>query len=323
MKKTIFLLKIQPASSTITLLLLLSFGDVVLKSKGVLFVLIAAIMWGGVGIFVRNLERLGVSSMNIVFMRSFFTVIILAAVMLIKSPAGFHISIKDIPLFAANGIFSVVMFTFCYYMTISLSTLSVAAVLMYTAPMFVMIISMIFFKEKLTVRKAVALVLSFAGCALVSGVVGTSVRISFAALIYGLLTGFGYALYTVFGSRLILRGYKTLPIIFYTFVFAVIGAAVVLAVQGNINFGAYKAEAWFWALLMAIFNTVLPYLFYTLGLKLTNTSTAPIIASVEPVSATVVGLFFGEKLTLFGTLGIVLVLCSVVLININLKQKTT
>ena len=292
-----------------------------MKSKGAVFVLIAAVLWGGVGIFVRNLERLGVSSMNIVFMRCLFTVIILGTVLLIKSPSEFRISARDVPLFAANGIFSVVMFTFCYYMTISLSTLSVAAVLMYTAPMFVMIISMIFFKEKLTVRKVVALVLSFAGCAFVSGIVGTSVRISAGALIYGLLTGLGYALYTVFGSRLILRGYNTLTIIFYTFFIALCGSMIILAVRGEMNFTAYKPEGWFWAFLMAVFNTVLPYLFYTYGLKLTDTSTAPIIATVEPVSATVVGLFFGEKLTLFGTLGIILVLCSVVLINIRIKPK--
>lgn len=293
-----------------------------MKSKGALFVLIAAIMWGGVGIFVRNLERLGVSSMNIVFMRCLFTVIILGIVILIKSPSGFKLSLRDIPLFFANGIFSVVMFTFCYYMTISLSTLSVAAVLMYTAPIFVMIISVLFFKEKLNVRKVIALAVSFVGCAFVSGVIGTSVRISAAALIYGLLTGLGYALYTIFGSRLILRGYNTLTIIFYTFLIALCGSMIILAVRGEIDFVTYKPEAWLWALLMSIFNTVLPYLFYTLGLKLTDTSTAPIIATVEPVSATVVGLFFGEKLTLFGTLGIVLVLFSVVLINLKREIKT-
>ena len=290
-----------------------------MKNKGPIFVLIAAVMWGGIGIFIKNLERLNVTPLNIVFMRCFFTVVILAVFLAFKDRSAFKISLKDIPLFAANGILSVVMFTFCYYKTIELSTLSVAAVLMYTAPIFVMIISVLFFKEKLTFNKIIALILSFAGCAFVSGIVGTAIKIETAALIFGILTGFGYSLYTIFGSRLILRGYGTLQIIFYTFLFALIGAVFILFATGDGGALHYPFEAWFWAFLMAIFNTILPYLFYTLGLKNMDASKAPIIATVEPVAATVLGLFYGEGLTVFGVIGIALVLSSVVIVNIGGK----
>ena len=290
-----------------------------LKNKGALFVFIAAVMWGGIGIFIKNLERLNVTPLNIVFMRCLFTVVLLASFLLFKGIKSFKISLKDIPLFAANGIFSVVMFTFCYYKTIELSTLSVAAVLMYTAPIFVMIISVIFFKEKLTLNKIIALLLSFIGCAFVSGIVGSAINVGTSALVFGILTGFGYSLYTIFGSRLILRGYNTFSIIFYTFFFALIGSLIILIVAGDNGALSYPAEAWFWSFLMAIFNTILPYFFYTLGLKSMDASKAPIIATVEPVAATVLGLFYGEGITLFGVIGIALVLSSVIIVNARAK----
>ena len=273
-----------------------------------------------IGIFVKNLERLGVTPVNIVFLRSFFTVIILGVFLAIKNDGSFKIAARDIPLFAANGIFSVVMFTYCYYKTISLSTLSIAAVLMYTAPIFVMIISVLFFKEKLTLTKIAALILSFVGCAFVSGIVGTAVSVQTSAIVFGLLTGFGYSLYTIFGSRLVLKGYKTLTIVFYTFAFASFGSLIILLLSGDMSITAYSPEAFLWAMLMAVFNTILPYFFYTNGLKTLDASKAPIIATVEPVAATVLGLFYGEKLTVFGVLGIILVFSSVVILNIR-KEK--
>ena len=292
-----------------------------MKNKGALSVLAAAVLWGGIGIFVSNLERLGVSSLNIVFLRCFFTVIILGVVIAVKSPRDFKIPLRDLPLLISNGILSVVMFTYCYYKTIVLSTFSVAAVLMYTAPIFVMIMSVLFFHEKITVKKIIALAVAFVGCAFVSGIVGTAVRISAEALGFGLLTGFGYSLYTIFGSRLILRGCKTLQIMFYTFLFSFVGSGVLLCVTGETNPLTYPHEAWLWAFLMAIFNTVLPYLFYTYGLKLTDTTTAPIIATVEPVAATLVGLFYGQWPTVFGVLGIILVLSSVIIVNSKDRKK--
>ena len=291
-----------------------------MKNKGAFFVLLAAILWGVIGIFIKNLERLHVNSLNIVFMRCFLTALFLGLYLLFFGRDKLKISARDIPFFAANGILSVVMFTFCYYKTIELSTLSSAATLMYTAPVFVMIISVLFFKEKLTLKKVSALLLSFAGCAFVSGIVGTAVRVQTAAIVFGLLTGFGYSLYTIFGSRLVARNYSTFTIVFYTFLFAFIGSLIIIIINRDTGLVTYPPEAWCWASLLAIISTVAPYFFYTLGLKSMDISKAPIVATVEPVTATLLGLFYKESITLFGAIGIVLVLSSMIIVN--LRDKT-
>ena len=291
-----------------------------MNRKGTFFILAAAVLWGMAGLFVRQLSGLGVLPAGIVFYSAFFTVIIIGIIMAGKDKNAFKIKINDLWLFAGNGVLSIVMFNFCYYKTMSISSLSVAAVLLYTAPVFVMIMSVLLFKEKMTVKKALAVVLAFIGCICVSGVIGSGERLSGGALFYGLLTGFGYALYTVFSNVLLRRGYSTLPIIFYTFVFALIGS-LPLVLSGANTLLSSDFSVYIWALLMGAFNTVLPYVFYTVGLKNIEPSKAPVIATAEPVAATVLGLFYGEKLTFYGVIGIILVLSSVITVNTKSGEK--
>ena len=320
-KKTrLFFLTIQPSHNRIVT----GFrGLMNMSKKGTLLILAAAIVWGLAGVFVKKLEEYSVPPAQMALYRCLFTAVVIGIFILIKDRKLFSVKPRDIWLFAANGVFSIVMFSFCYYKTMELSTLSVAAVLLYTAPIFVMIMSVFIFKEKLTVKKVLALLVAVAGCVMVSGLLDDDVNISAAAIIYGLLTGFGYALYTVFSNLLLKRGYSAFTIIFYTFVFAAVGAGAVLGVTaaGGSTSPDFSAGGLFWGFLLALCNSVLPYILYTYGLKYTEPSKAPVIATVEPVTATVLGLFYGEKLTVFGAAGRIAVLSSVLILSIGKGEK--
>ncbi|MEE1161540.1 MAG: DMT family transporter [Acutalibacteraceae bacterium] len=288
------------------------------------FVLIflAAALWGTAGLFVRTAGRYGLSEMQLVLFRTIFSTLVLGIILIIKDRSLFKIKIKDLWLFIAAGILSIVLFNFCYYKTMSLTSLSVAAVLLYTAPFFVVIMSVFIFKQRLTLKKCAACVTAFVGCCLVTGALGTGEKLSAAALIFGLLTGFGYSLYTVFSRLLLDRGYNSYTITFYTFTFAFFGC---------IPFTDFKSAAAVCvnapavipvAFLMAVLNTVLPYLLYTTGLCGVDASIAPIIAMVEPVVATLIGAaVYGEALTLSGIVGILIVLLSVFVLNYKGRVK--
>ena len=73
-------------------------------------------------------------------------------------------------------------------------SLSTAAILLYTAPTIVMLLSALFFKEKITPIKLAALVMAFAGCCLVSGLGQGENALSLGGLLFGLGSGVGYAL---------------------------------------------------------------------------------------------------------------------------------
>ena len=283
-----------------------------------LYVLSAAVLWGTAGIFVRNLEN-SASQMDIVFGRTFFTSLILGLIILFKDKSLFKIKLKDFWIFALSGIFSIVLFNFSYYKTMSLTTLSVAAVLLYTAPFFVLILATLFLGSRLTLKKVICCLIAFIGCALVSGVFENNHRISKEALFFGLLTGFGYALYTIFGEMLINRKYKSLTITFYVFLCAMVGTLPFINLSKTVV--SATPHFVFWVFLMAVFNTVLPYILYTKGLFGVETTSAPIIATAEPVVATIIGTFvFKETITFFGILGISAVISAVALLNIKPKK---
>lgn len=287
-----------------------------------IYILLAAAFWGIAGIYVRILEKTAFSQMGIVFGRSFFTAIVLALFIFLKDKKLFKIKIKDIPFFVGAAVFSIILFNFSYYKTMSLTSLSVAAVLLYTAPFFVVIMSVFLFKERLDFKKAIACIIAFVGCLFVSGIFDSQNRITLPAIVFGLLTGFGYALYTIFSRVLINKGYDTFSITFYTFLFSAIFCLPLINITDTFSVMFSSKTVLITIVLMAIFNTVIPYILYTKGLLGVEASVAPIIATLEPVVATVTGVvIYSEKLTVSGAVGIVLVLGSVLILNLKVKKN--
>ncbi|MBQ2159328.1 MAG: EamA family transporter, partial [Oscillospiraceae bacterium] len=168
------------------------------RNIGPALILLAGCFWGSMGIFVRRLADYGFSSIQIVAIRVTLAALIFCMLLLIKDPSGFRISVKDIPLFLGLGFGSILFFTVCYFTAITMMPLSTAAILLYTSPIWIMLMSVLFFREKLTGRKLLALVLAFAGCVLVSGISGEGMTLP--GLLVGLGSGIGYGLYSILGT---------------------------------------------------------------------------------------------------------------------------
>ncbi len=287
-------------------------------NKYLIYILLAAVLWGTAGIFVRTLSSSGLYEMQIVFVRAVLTVITLLIVILFNDKKALKVRLKDLWIFAATGIFSIILFNYSYYKTMALSTLSVAAVLLYTAPFFVIFISFLCFKEKITSKKLLACIIAFLGCCFVSQVFNSANKISGEALFFGLLTGFGYGLYTVFSRVLLKRGYSSLTITFYVFVMSAVLCLPLIDVPQTVTAICSSVTIFITALLMAVLNTVLPYILYTAGLIGINSSTATVIATVETVAATLVGVaVFKENLTFSGIIGIILVFAAAIILNMK------
>ena len=197
----------------------------------------------------------------------------------------------------------------CYFQAITLTSLSVAAVLLYTAPAIVMVLSFFLFKEKITGRGVLSLAMTILGCVLVTGAFTSGGRISGPGLLAGLGAGAGYALYSIFSRYALEKGYHSLTITFYTFLIAS-AASFLLSRGGRVVSAVFQSgEMLAFCCIFGILCTVVPYLAYTAGLNHMENSRASIVASVEPVAATVLGAaVFHERITPSETAGIVLVL---------------
>ena len=290
---------------------------------GIILIIIAACFWGSMGIFVRRLGDYGFNSIQIVSIRITLAALIFCGILLIKDRAGFRISLKDIPLFLGLGLGSILFFTVCYFSAIAIMSLSTAAILLYTSPIWIMLVSMLFFHEKMNGRKLAALILAFGGCVLVSGISGGGMTLS--GILLGLGSGIGYGLYSILGT-IALRRYSPYTVTTYTFVIAAMGSWVICQPADMIN--RFKAAGSLsglilFCILTAVVTAVIPFLTYTLGLRTVEAGRAGILANIEPLVATVIGMIcFSEPLTILSGAGIVLILAAVVILNLNGTRKS-
>ena len=288
---------------------------------GSILIILAGCFWGSMGFFVRRLGTYGFSSIQIVSIRVTLAALLFALVLLIKDRAGFKVLFRDLPLFLGLGFGSILFFTVCYFTAITMMPLSTAAILLYTSPVWIMLMSVLFFHEKLDRRKLMALVLAFAGCVMVSGISGGG--LTPIGLLVGLGSGIGYGLYSILGT-IALRRYSPYTVTTYTFIFAAVGSWIICRPVELFDKFTNTAHIGFltvFCCLTALVTAVIPFLAYTCGLQNVEASKAGIIATIEPMVATLIGiLVFSEPLTLISGLGILLILTAVAILN--LKQKS-
>ena len=283
-----------------------------------LLVIGAGICWGCIGIFIRPLEAAGFSSFQLIFVRSSLASLIMLAICLVHNPSILRIRLRDLWCFLGTGLIGVVFFSACYYTTISMTTLSVAAVLMYTAPVFVVLLSRPLFGESITPRKLVAVVLTIIGCVYVSGMLTEAPQISPLGLLIGIGSGIGYASYSIFSRFALQRGYQPLAIATWTFIFATIGSLFLANPVEIVGQFVAQPSALWPALGLAVVNAVAAYELYTTGLAHMENGRASVIVSIETVVATLTGVFvFNEVFTWYNALGIALVLTAVALLGLS------
>lgn len=280
-----------------------------------IFIVLGAVLWGIIGLFVQHLGAVGFTPLQIVAIRVVTAAIILVIYLLLTDRSFLRIKPSDSKYFFATGILSVVFFNWCYFTAIQETSLSVAVVLLYTAPLFVAIISRFLFNERLTRRKILALGLIILGSSLVVGFLpSTKTTISTFGLLVGLGSGLGYALYSIFGK---LASYKYAPITIITYTFLFASAVMIpfaglwdtrdLFLQGNVLIYSFG---------LGLVPTVLAYLCYTVGLSRVDPSKAAVLATIEPVAAMLVGIIvYGERLTAWQTFGSMLIILAVVLVQ--------
>ena len=162
---------------------------------GGLFVVLAGCLWGTTGLFIKELNMAGLTSMQICELRAAITALVMLLLTVCIKPSLLRIRLRDIWIFLGSGVGSILFFNYCYFNAIQASGMAVAATLLYTSPVFVMLLSLPLFGEKITGRKVVSLIMTVAGCVLVSGVFAAGSSFTKEGVLYGIGAGFGYALH--------------------------------------------------------------------------------------------------------------------------------
>jgi len=270
-------------------------------------VLAAASLWGTLGYFGRRLYPLGITPLELASVRAAVGVLGLA-LWSARAPARLRIQPRDLPFFVLYGVISVALFQWLYFATIQRTTLANAAALLYTAPAFVVLLARAAGDQRVTRLQLVALGTVLVGVFLVTGAAASLAdggsTITAAALALGLGSGLTYGLYTVFGKRALAR-YDAVQTVFWAFAFGAL--ALGLAAPPWRPFIAHPAAT---PLLIALglLPTLAAYLLYIGGLIRLPAATAAMLATIEPVVATLIGVaLLGEPMGIGQAAGVALI----------------
>jgi drug/metabolite transporter, DME family len=292
------------------------------KIMPLLLIGLGASLWGVIAIFVRALSNAGFTPMEIVTIRVATATLTLYIGGLFKFRKQMKIKLVDLKLFIGTGVCSIVFFNWCYFTTINQMNLSIAVILLYTAPAFVTILSFFLLKEGLNKIKIFSVIGTLLGCIFIAGInLNETSSISKMGLVTGLGAGFGYSLYSIFG-KFALRKYESFTVTFYTFLIATITLIPITGLWEKWSI-LMRSDVLFWGIGLGIIPTVIAYFLYTKGLEQTESSKASIIATVEPVVATLLSvLYYDEKLGFMQVIGSAFILVSVLLVNVPYKKRS-
>ncbi len=297
------------------------------KAKGILLILLAACCWGVFPSITRYLYGLGMTSLQTVTLRALVAAVVYLILALLRGTFR-GLTLRDLPFFFGYGMAAVLSTYVFYALAFRYLSGAMAAILLYTAPAFVILFSRLLYGDRITLRKGAAVLMALLGCALVVKVYDKStLTLSALGILFGLLSGIGYSMLTVIG-RVALQKYTSeqntyLPTFFTALVMCVISPP--WRVTASIPDGKTALLCLLCILGMGIIGSVIPYLCYLKGLDLgVDGGNASILANMEPLTATLCGaLFFGEGLDWLQLVGILLVLVAATLPNLTFSKEET
>jgi len=198
---------------------------------------------------------------------------------------------------AAFTVVGVVVLYTALPLAVDAGGISLAYVLLYTAPVWVTIGAVAFLGERVDAGQSVAMVATVCGVAALALSAGGTVRVSVASVSWGLVAGLAYSSYYLLGRQLF---DEVEPAVVYAVALPVGGA--VLAVAAGIEVPSASMVGWL--TLLGLASTWLAWLLFALGVRRVPSSRAVVVAMVEPVLATLIGVaFYGERLGAVGFVG--------------------
>lgn len=275
--------------------------------------MLAGACFGCTGLFARMQNTMGLGSLDILFLRCIVAIICFFIQMMVTDRSLLKIRLKDLWMFALVGLGGQLFFSFCYYTAITMMSVSTACILLYLCPAFVMIMAHFFFKDPVGKRGVLAVILCVLGCACVSGFGGT---VSGLGLLFGLGSAFAFALINIIDRFILSRGYKGTTVNFYLFLFAGFGSALLTHPGRTLQIATANPANFMICLGAGLVTSFLSYLFFSYALSGCESGKVSILASTEPVVASLLSVFvFHEPFGILSLIGIVLVLVSIVMMN--------
>lgn len=285
-----------------------------MKSKVYLLVLVAGVFWGTIGTFGKLLMNYGFAPMEVAFCRLFFGSVWLFLFAFLFKQSALKISRKGLIYALVLGIFSQALFNFLYFNSIQRIGIAVAAVLLYTAPIFLAFFSRIIFKEQINLQKKISIILCVVGSflAVTGGVLDVKV-LDLVGVGLGIGAALSYAFLSIVSKKAMVKT-EALTLIMYSFLIGWV-LLVPIARPWEIVFKITDFKGLFFVVGQGLFTSALPYMFYmTAVCKGAELTRAGVICSVElMISVIIAWTFFSESISLYKVIGVLMIFISILI----------
>lgn len=280
--------------------------------------ILAGIMFGSSGIFVRTLTQNGIDECTLLFLRFSIAIIPILIAISLTDRKLFRVELSDLPLFLVCAV-CIMGINLFYNESMNTIPLSLAAVLLSLAPIYVLIIAYFLFGEKITSKKLICMMLAIFGCVLMTGLLETSLK---SIPLFGILSGIGaglfWAFYLMASKKSIENGNHTYTILFYSIIFISIALIPFTNFSQITNFISINPTlVILFLILHSTFSFALPYILSTLSLNYMDSGTSSILLSgAEPFAALIFGvIFFGEIPTMLMFFGFIVTITAMMLLS--------
>ncbi len=293
--------------------------------RGYLFIAGSAFFWGiaatlGRAAFTgRLLASSSLGSINPLILsqsRTTLSLLILLPVLLATRGKSLLVPRRDLLQFFLLGIFGVAASNYLYYLAIQKTNVATAIILQYTAPVWVLLYTVLRGSQHVSARRITAVGLSVVGCALAVGFVGTSgLRMDPLGVTAALLAAFSFAFYNI-GGHSVLERYDRWKVLFWVLV-ASSSFWLVVNPPWKVIAAHYGHRQWGFLLIFSLVSVLGPFSCYFAGLQYLEPGRAVVASCLEPVfSILLAAAVLGELLRPLQTLGIAIVLVAIVLIQV-------
>lgn len=272
--------------------------------------------FGTLGLFVRNIS---VSSGELALYRAILAAVLISAFLLVtKQRIPFYSVKKDIPLLLVSGVAMginwILLFEAYRYTSVSIATLSY-----YFAPVIVTAACPILFREKLTVKQIICFVMSTLGLVLITGV-GEGGSQNLVGVLFGLGAAVFYA--TVILLNKFIKGVQGVHRTLFQFLSAIVTLIPYVALTSGVTLGGMNGTGWVCLLVVGLFHTGVMYCLYFSAIKDLPGQKVAILSYVDPLVAVLISVtILGEPLTLWQAVGGALILGFTLWNEIAPKEK--
>lgn len=295
------------------------------RFQGITLVVLATMFWSTSGIFISlTVRNWDISAVSLAFWRDLTTFITLLVGIALVRPGLLRVKRKDLPWLLAMGAISIGSFHVLWNTSVLMIGASIATVIQCNAPIFVTIMAWIIFKEPLTQRKIIAIILSVTGTVLISGILGlNTIQLSKIGLIASIFSAIFYGSFSLFGKKLT-GDYNPWTILVYIFGFATLTLLPFQLLAPSPY--PYQIPALLYFISLILIATIGGFVLYTTALGRLQASIAAIIATSEIVFAAILAYFIlNERMDIWQIVGAILISSGVILVSLpngNKNQKT-